>query len=153
MKISNDNKIRSLMYLIAALMMICTTAGIMIFLLQLSGKEILYTVLAFVMLILILIFKNFKTIIYEDSGEVVSIELFHPFENKIYCPRVEFPASQLKDYGIRKTFGGYSMALTVESLKKKEIKREFHLTGFARRQLDSIISSLEQTKKMNTNSL
>lgn len=150
MKISNQKKIRSLMYLIATLMIICGTSGILIFLLQLPAKEIFYIILAVAMVILTFIFKNLKTIIYEDSGEVVTIKLFHPLENKIYCPTVEFPARQLKDYGIRKTFQGYNMALTLESLRKKEIKREFRLTAFGRIQLESIISSLEQTKKMNT---
>ncbi|TDX86939.1 hypothetical protein [Epilithonimonas xixisoli] len=151
MKVSNDKKIRLFMYIIGALMIACVTAAIITFLLQIPSQEIIYIVLVLIMITLAIVFMKLKTFIYEDSGEVISIKLYHPLENKHHCKTIEFPAKQLKDYGIKKTLQGYNVALIVESFKKKEIKREFYLTGFGRNQLNKLISSLEHKKKINVN--
>lgn len=140
------------MYLIGALMLIFATAGVIIFLIDIPNKEILYIIVSAILLILSVSFMKLRTFMYEDSGEVITIKRFHPLENKLHCETVEFPAKQLKDYGIKKTLQGYSIALTLVSLRKKEVRREFLLTGFGRRQLNSLRSSLEHTKQMNLNS-
>ena len=152
MKISNDSKIRSVMYVITATMIICTIAGIIIFLLQIPDKEILLIINIFLVIVLAIKFINLGTVMYEDSGEVVTIKLFHPLENKLHCRTIEFPVKHLRDYGIKKSFRGYRMAITLESLRRKEVKCEFFLTGFGRQQLDSLIVSLEQNKQMNMQS-
>lgn len=141
------------MYIIVALMIACGTGMIVTFLLHIPYKEIIYIVLSLVMITLAIVFMRLKTFMYEDSGEVISIKIYHPLENKHHCKTIEFPAKQLKDYGVKKTLQGCNLALIVESFKKKEVKREFYLIGIGRNQLNKMISSLEHTKRINADDL
>lgn len=151
MKISNYQRMRFFMYLICTLMIISTVVGIIIFLLINPAKEIYFLIIALILVLLGIVFFRLRAIIYDDSGEVVTIKSYHPLENKIYCPTLEFPTSQLKDYAVSKKLQGYNITITLESFRRKETKKKFLLTGFGKKQRTNLISSLENMKQMNLN--
>lgn len=137
------------MYLIVALLIIAATIGIIVFLLQIGAKEIYYIIITVMMLTLSIIFTKLRVFTYEDSGEVVTIKLFHPMDSRLDYKITEFPAKQLKNYGVKKRFQGYCMTLTLESLRKKQVQRKFILLSLGRIQLNELLTSLERAKQMD----
>ena len=139
------------MHITTALIFICVVLIIFTFLLRIPDKLIIFIVLAIVLVILFKIFIDLKAFIYEDSGEIISIKSYHPLKKKIYSPGLEFPVKQLKDYVIRENIEGYSVAIIIESLRKKEIRRVYHITGIGKSQFNILVRSLEQIKQLNSN--
>lgn len=136
------------MHIIIGMMIFLTTMLIIVFLLQVA-KAFLYVILFIFLIILLLILIDLKVFIYEDSGEVITMKVFHPLDNELRCRIVEFPAEQLKNFRLKKVLTGYCLDITLESLKKKEVRRVFIISGFESLQIGKLLSSLENSQCRN----
>jgi len=128
--------------LIATLMVFFILICSFLFLIRVVSNELLVIIFSLIILVLCLMFMRIKVFVLENSGEVIVIKYYHFLENKTQISAIEFPASQLTNHVIRKTFLGYKITLTITDSKQRKVKRVYSILDFNRNNIVFLEKSL-----------
>lgn len=133
-------------------MIILGSMIVVIFLLRLPGMGLIYCFLGSCLIILLRKLFNLRVLIYEDSGEVITIKLFHPINDELRSRVVEFPTSQLKSFKVDKLLRGYYFEITIKTFNRLDVRKVFTISCFEGVQIKKLVSSLEESKRKNNDS-
>lgn len=127
---------------------LCILSALFSYLFQelIPAGTVILAVLFLVIFILLFVLFNLKCFIYEFSGEVITIKIFHPFKKTHIHPCMEFPKDSLKDYSITKSIYGHQLKLYLKSERRKEIRVKCKFS-IDREQLINLSNSLCGIKK------
>ncbi len=151
-KISNSKKVKQKMYFILFIL-ILNISGIFFSLLM---KPIyildikIYYLFIIISLLFFYLFIKLKCFSYENSGQVITIKIYHPIKiGGIIIPIIEFPTFYLNNFKIKNKILKRDLQLQIINDKGTIYTRTFIVKYLDNQQLKRLTNSLNRTIENN----
>lgn len=101
---------------------------------------------------MIFIIVHIRCMEFDNSGHVISIKQYHPFDRKIHFPVAEFPNYKLYRFEIKKRFFINVLYLEIKTQKRNIIKK-YPIYGFSNKKRNGLLRSLQNLMSENHKNL
>ena len=142
MIITNVKKIEQKMYLIISGVALNFLFIFYVFLVVMKNFDVAISISILLQALLILVLTRLKCLHFENSGEVITIKIYHPLrKQKINKPTLEIPKHCLSNFYL--DFRNHTLTLNLENPTEKSILKTFKVSDLSQKQLAKMTILLE----------
>jgi len=109
---------------------------------QIPNHELITCLIIFLTILTIIIFLRLRVLIFENTGAVVTIRYYHPFNFSLRSSTAEFPFQKIKSFCMQKKNGRIVLTIILASQKRGSVQLRYRVQSLESSSLEAIVHSL-----------